>query len=111
MAEVPGLTYMIRTLGDLVSGNDKLLRAARDMLPNPENSIEAIASLLGASVGTPYNHYRLPTRLAVPVMLAASERHQLKKMAYGQDPAPRSAAGHDRAARGPKGARRHCHVD
>ncbi|MEE1767468.1 hypothetical protein PUR34_04555 [Streptomyces sp. JV185] len=42
-----------------MSGNDKLLRAARDTLPNPENSIEAIAALLGASVGTLYNHYRL----------------------------------------------------
>ncbi|MFJ3819450.1 recombinase family protein [Streptomyces sp. NPDC090056] len=36
--------------------NDKLLRAARDMLPNPENSIETIAALLGISVGTLYNH-------------------------------------------------------
>ncbi|MFJ7200987.1 MULTISPECIES: hypothetical protein [unclassified Streptomyces] len=58
MAEVPDLTHRIRTLGDLVSGNDKLLRAARDTLPNPENSTKAIAALPGASVGTPYNHYR-----------------------------------------------------
>ncbi|MFE3905919.1 recombinase family protein [Streptomyces sp. NPDC059153] len=36
--------------------NDNLLRAARDMLPNPENSIETIAALLGISVGTLYNH-------------------------------------------------------
>ncbi|MGW5401382.1 recombinase family protein [Streptomyces sp. NPDC003952] len=36
--------------------NDKLLRAARDMLPNPESSIETIAALLGVSVGTLYNH-------------------------------------------------------
>ncbi|MFF1415864.1 recombinase family protein [Streptomyces sp. NPDC058289] len=36
--------------------NDNLLRAARDMLPNPENSIETIAALLGVSVGTLYNH-------------------------------------------------------
>ncbi len=35
---------------------DELLRAARDMLPNPENSIETIAALLGVSVGTLYNH-------------------------------------------------------
>ncbi|MEV0693011.1 recombinase family protein [Streptomyces sp. NPDC050388] len=34
----------------------ELLRAARDMLPNPENSIESIAKLLGVSVGTLYNH-------------------------------------------------------
>ncbi|MFD5989562.1 hypothetical protein [Streptomyces cyaneofuscatus] len=26
------------------------------MLPNPENSIETIAALLGVSVGTLYNH-------------------------------------------------------
>ncbi|BCK66481.1 resolvase [Streptomyces libani subsp. rufus] len=33
-----------------------ILRAARDMLPNPENSVETIAKLLGVSVGTLYNH-------------------------------------------------------
>lgn len=52
--------------------NDKLLRASRDMLPNPENSIETIAALLGVSVGTLYNHIpdlkrlrvsRVPTQL------------------------------------------------
>lgn len=36
--------------------NDKLLRAARDILPNPENSIETISALLSISVGTLYNH-------------------------------------------------------
>lgn len=35
---------------------DQLLRAARDMLPNPDNSVETIAKLLGVSVGTLYNH-------------------------------------------------------
>ncbi|WP_326645365.1 recombinase family protein [Nonomuraea fuscirosea] len=34
----------------------ELLRAARDMLPNPENSITSIAKLLGVSPGTLYNH-------------------------------------------------------
>jgi DNA invertase Pin-like site-specific DNA recombinase len=34
----------------------ELLREARDMLPNPENSIESIAKLLGVSAGTLYNH-------------------------------------------------------
>ncbi|MFG2919555.1 hypothetical protein ACGF0D_42650 [Kitasatospora sp. NPDC048298] len=33
-----------------------ILRAARDTLPNPENSVETIAKLLGVSVGTLYNH-------------------------------------------------------
>jgi DNA invertase Pin-like site-specific DNA recombinase len=33
-----------------------LLRAARDMLPNPEASITSIARLLGVSPGTLYNH-------------------------------------------------------
>ncbi|TMR08982.1 recombinase family protein [Nonomuraea turkmeniaca] len=33
-----------------------LLRAARDLLPNPEHSITSIAKLLGVSVGTLYNH-------------------------------------------------------
>ncbi|MEV3986252.1 hypothetical protein [Nonomuraea sp. NPDC049758] len=34
----------------------ELLRAARDMLPNPANSITSIAKLLGVSLGTLYNH-------------------------------------------------------
>ncbi|WP_308013648.1 recombinase family protein [Streptomyces beigongshangae] len=36
--------------------NVNLPRAARDMLPNPENSIGTIATPLGVSVGTLYNH-------------------------------------------------------
>lgn len=36
--------------------NADILRAARDLLPNPENSIETIAALLGVSVGTLNNH-------------------------------------------------------
>ena len=36
--------------------NPELIRAARDMLPNPQNSIETIARLLNVSVGTLYNH-------------------------------------------------------
>lgn len=35
---------------------EDLIRAARDMLPNPEHSVTAIARLLGVSVGTLYNH-------------------------------------------------------
>ncbi|MGP3921347.1 hypothetical protein [Nonomuraea sp. 10N515B] len=34
----------------------ELLRAARDMLPNPNNSITSIAKLLGVSAGTLHNH-------------------------------------------------------
>nr|WP_246039457.1 recombinase family protein [Glycomyces buryatensis] len=34
----------------------KLLAAARDLLPNPERSVESIAELLGVGVGTLYNH-------------------------------------------------------
>jgi len=34
----------------------EVIRAARDMLPNPEASITAIARLLGVSPGTLYNH-------------------------------------------------------
>jgi DNA invertase Pin-like site-specific DNA recombinase len=34
----------------------ELLRAALDMLPNPDNSIISIAKLLGVSAGTLYNH-------------------------------------------------------
>ncbi|MGW1991361.1 recombinase family protein [Embleya sp. NPDC001921] len=36
--------------------NADILRAARDMLPNPEHSITSIAKLLGVSPGTLYNH-------------------------------------------------------
>jgi DNA invertase Pin-like site-specific DNA recombinase len=36
--------------------NAELLRAARDMLPNPDASVTAIAKLLGVSPGTLYNH-------------------------------------------------------
>ena len=34
----------------------EIIRAARDMLPNPDASITSIAKLLGVSVGTLYNH-------------------------------------------------------
>ncbi|MFD7402282.1 recombinase family protein [Streptomyces sp. NPDC059866] len=36
--------------------NADIIRAARDMLPNPEHSITSIAKLLGVSPGTLYNH-------------------------------------------------------
>ncbi|MFB8170317.1 recombinase family protein [Kitasatospora purpeofusca] len=36
--------------------NADIIRAARDMLPNPERSITSIAELLGVSPGTLYNH-------------------------------------------------------
>jgi DNA invertase Pin-like site-specific DNA recombinase len=35
---------------------EEIVRAARDMLPNLDNSITAIAKLLGVSPGTLYNH-------------------------------------------------------
>ncbi|MGH4007895.1 MAG: helix-turn-helix domain-containing protein [Pseudonocardiaceae bacterium] len=38
------------------SGDHEIIRAARDMLPNPEASVTAIARLLGISPGTLYNH-------------------------------------------------------
>ncbi|MEU2389598.1 recombinase family protein [Streptomyces sp. NPDC007369] len=36
--------------------NEDLIGAARDMLPNPENSVTTISKVLGVSVGTLYNH-------------------------------------------------------
>ncbi|MFD6801819.1 recombinase family protein [Streptomyces cyaneofuscatus] len=57
--------------------NDTLPRAARDMLPNPENSIETIAALLGVSVGTLYNHIPDPKELRtsrVPAQLPGTDR-------------------------------------
>ncbi|MFI8992173.1 recombinase family protein [Streptomyces antimycoticus] len=55
--------------------NAELIRAARDMLPNPENSVASIARILGVSVGTLYNHIpdlrelresRLPRQIQAP---------------------------------------------
>ncbi|MFE0147885.1 recombinase family protein [Nonomuraea sp. NPDC059007] len=34
----------------------ELLKAARDLLPDPDRSVTSIAKLLGISVGTLYNH-------------------------------------------------------
>ncbi len=45
-----------RTGGRPTVVNEDLIRAARDVLPNPENSLTAIAKILGVSVGTLYNH-------------------------------------------------------
>ncbi|CAM5320902.1 recombinase family protein [Streptomyces abikoensis] len=36
--------------------DEKILTMARDLLPNPEHSITAIAKMLGVSPGTLYNH-------------------------------------------------------
>ncbi|MFD8790858.1 hypothetical protein [Streptomyces vinaceus] len=35
---------------------EEVIRAARDLLPDPGRSITSIAKLLGVSPGTPYNH-------------------------------------------------------
>ena len=45
-----------RTGGRPTVVNPDLLRQARDLLPNPANSLDSIAKLLGVSVGTLYNH-------------------------------------------------------
>lgn len=45
-----------RTGGRPTVVNADLLRQARDLLPNPANSLDSIAKLLGVSVGTLYNH-------------------------------------------------------
>ncbi|WP_034086729.1 recombinase family protein [Streptacidiphilus albus] len=53
----------------------EIIRAARDMLPNPENSITSIAKLLGISPGTLYNHIpdlqELRTASRVPKQLTS----------------------------------------
>jgi DNA invertase Pin-like site-specific DNA recombinase len=55
-----------------------IIRAARDLLPNPEHSITSIAKLLGVSPGTLYNH--IPDlralRPARPTALPAAPREQ-----------------------------------
>jgi DNA invertase Pin-like site-specific DNA recombinase len=45
-----------RTGGRPTVATPDIIRAARDMLPNPEHSITSIARLLGVSPGTLYNH-------------------------------------------------------
>lgn len=51
----------------------EIIRAARDMLPNPEASVTAIARLLGVSPGTLYNHIPDLRELRA----AGQARHQL----------------------------------
>jgi DNA invertase Pin-like site-specific DNA recombinase len=45
-----------RTGGRPTVATPEIIRAARDMLPNPDASVTAIARLLGVSPGTLYNH-------------------------------------------------------
>ena len=45
-----------RTGGRPTVATPEIIRAARDMLPNPDASITSIARLLGVSPGTLYNH-------------------------------------------------------
>ncbi|MER7807548.1 recombinase family protein [Streptomyces sp900116325] len=45
-----------RTGGRPTVVNEDLIRAARDMLPDPANSVTSIVKVLGVSVGTLYNH-------------------------------------------------------
>ncbi|MGW9135184.1 recombinase family protein [Streptomyces sp. NPDC055681] len=45
-----------RTGGRPIVVNEDLIRAARDMLPDPANSVTTIAKILGDSVGTLFNH-------------------------------------------------------
>ncbi len=58
--------------------NPDIIRAARDMLPNPETSITTIAKLLGVSPGTLYNHIpdlkELRAGTAVPRQFDGTER-------------------------------------
>jgi transposase-like protein len=56
----------------------EIIRAARDMLPNPDASVTSIARLLGVSPGTLDNHVpdlrelQASGRLQAPVTAAAS---------------------------------------
>ncbi|HYZ37494.1 MAG TPA: hypothetical protein VE673_12350 [Pseudonocardiaceae bacterium] len=47
---------MAASVAALRSSPPEIIRAARDMLPNPDASITSIARLLGVSPGTFYNH-------------------------------------------------------
>jgi DNA invertase Pin-like site-specific DNA recombinase len=66
-----------RTGGRPTVVNADLLRQARDLLPNPANSLDSIAKLLGVSVGTLYNHIPDLKELRasrVPAQLEGSSR-------------------------------------
>nr|WP_258310055.1 recombinase family protein [Streptomyces sp. CG 926] len=57
--------------------NADIIRAARDMLPNPDHSITSIAKLLGVSPGTLYNHIPDLQKLRasrIPAQLEAGSR-------------------------------------
>ncbi|AQZ62926.1 invertase/recombinase like protein [[Actinomadura] parvosata subsp. kistnae] len=56
----------------------ELLRAARDMLPNPQNSITSIARLLGVSPGTLCNH--------IPDLRQLRESGRARGLARGEMP-------------------------
>lgn len=63
-----------RTGGRPTVATPEIIRAARDLLPNPEYSITTIAKLLGVSPGTLYNHIpdlqELRTAEPIPRQLA-----------------------------------------
>ncbi|MFD3719638.1 recombinase family protein [Streptomyces sp. NPDC058674] len=54
--------------------NADIIRAARDMLPNPDHSIASIAKLLGVSPGTLYNHIPDLQELRVAAFRHSSKR-------------------------------------
>jgi DNA invertase Pin-like site-specific DNA recombinase len=60
-------------------GTPEIIRAARDMLPNPEASVTAIARLLGISPGTLYNHIPTCESYAPPAEPATSSPQQPKQ--------------------------------
>jgi len=75
-----------------------IIRAARDMLPNPGHSITSIAKLLGVSPGTLYNHIpdlRELRQAATPrPALPADTRPGLPSVAAYDDLLPSQRTGH-----------------
>ncbi|MFH8419346.1 hypothetical protein [Streptomyces collinus] len=73
---------------------EEVIRAARDLLPDPGRSITSIAKLLGVSPGTLYNHIPGLRELragAVPRQLEAPEQYADPSVA---DPRARSIPEH-----------------
>jgi DNA invertase Pin-like site-specific DNA recombinase len=73
----PGGRLVFHVFGRPTVATEEVIRAARDLLPDPGRSITSIAKMLGISPGTLYNHIPDLQDLrasAVPHQLDAAER-------------------------------------
>ena len=86
--------------GRPVVATPEIIAAARDLLPNPAHSITSIASLLGVSPGTLYNHIpdlrELRQARAARAVLPADTRPVPSVATYDDLLPSRRASGHNR---------------